>query len=111
VATPLAYIQHHLNESLPSLHKYSPELPPALDDVIRQATARNISDRFNDVPALLAALQRALSADNGAINKEAPSQLSTQALAALENPYRGLRPLAKPMLAYFTAVLPSFKNC
>jgi hypothetical protein len=92
VATPLAYIQHHLNESLPSLHKYNPELPPALDNVIRQSTARNISDRFSDVPTMLEALQNALTTNNVAIHTDAPFiHLDTQELAALENPYRGLR--------------------
>jgi WD40 repeat protein len=92
--TPIAYIEQHLHEKLPSLHKYNQALPLALDEVIQRATKRNPADRFPDVPSLLAALQQALAGIDGLppVNIVTPvPELNTQALANLENPYRGLR--------------------
>ena len=69
--THIAYIQQHLQESLPSLQEHNPDLPMVLDNVIHQATARSIDDRFSDVPALLAAFQNVMPVNNGA-GSEAP---------------------------------------
>ncbi len=91
--TPVAYIQQHLNDALPSVQTDNPALPAALDEVIWQATAKNPADRFPDVPAMLAAFQMALPQAGGVTSSldEAAIILSAEELAALENPYKGLR--------------------
>jgi WD40 repeat protein/serine/threonine protein kinase/DNA-binding XRE family transcriptional regulator len=91
--TPAAYLQQHLNESLPSLQTFNSELPPELDEVIKLATARSASDRYRNVPSLLEDLQQVLSAGESLDGEpvEAPVVLSTEELADLENPYKGLR--------------------
>ncbi|MCB8944991.1 MAG: protein kinase [Ardenticatenaceae bacterium] len=102
--TPIAYIEQHLHEKLPSLHKYNQALPPALDEVIQQATKRNPADRFANVPSLLAALQQALAGSDGLapVNVIAPvPMLDTEALANLENPYRGLRAFTEADAEHF----------
>lgn len=90
--TPVAYIQQHLNDALPSVLTENPELPATLDEVIWQAIAKNPADRFPDVPAMLAAFQMALPQAGGVTTGNGVSiSLSVEELAALENPYKGLR--------------------
>ncbi|MFZ1396986.1 MAG: protein kinase, partial [Candidatus Promineifilaceae bacterium] len=95
--TPLAYLQQHLNEPVPSLTTLNPSLPPALEELISQATAKDPADRFPDMHALLTRLEVVLApsvleldmvlADNDA----ALLPLTQQEIAALENPYQGLQ--------------------
>ena len=102
--TPVAYIQQHLHEELPSLHAYNQTLPVDLDDVIKKATARNPADRFADVPSFMAALQQTLAGSDGLVPVDiaAPDpELDTQALAKLENPYRGLRAFTETDAGHF----------
>jgi len=91
--TPIAFIQQHLNETLPLLQTYNPHLPPELDAVIRQATARNVADRYRDVPSLVAALQQVLSAAASPtlLPVAMVAELPAQEWADLKNPYQGLR--------------------
>ncbi len=95
--TPVAYLQQHLNDSLPPLAKYNSNLPPALDDVIAKATAKSPADRYEDVVQMITAVNEAnnasihLSEGNAIGNGRSPLiDLSTQDWADLENPYKGL---------------------
>src|SRR5262249_46456361 len=58
--TPISLIQQHLNPPLPSLAERLPGLPDTLDLVIRQATAKNPSNRYPDVLSMLADIRRVL---------------------------------------------------
>jgi WD40 repeat protein/serine/threonine protein kinase/DNA-binding XRE family transcriptional regulator len=102
--TPVAFIQQHLSEALPSLQEHNPDLPTELDAVIFQATVRNADDRFPDVPSLLRALQQALPSavtPTGEFVPVTPLELTTQELAELENPYKGLRAFAEADAGHF----------
>ena len=104
--TPVAYLQQHLNEPLPSLLELMPDLPPALDDIIRRATAKKPVDRFPDMAALLDQLEAVLVGSILEIKLPlstgaAVPSLSTQEIAALENPYRGLRAFSEADAANF----------
>ncbi|MBK8906158.1 MAG: protein kinase [Anaerolineaceae bacterium] len=95
--TPLAYLQQHLNEPVPSLISINPSLPPALEEMINRTTAKDPRDRFPHMSDLLTRLEMVLApsvlelglplADIDA----ALLPLTTQEIAALENPYRGLQ--------------------
>ncbi len=93
--TPAAFIQQHLNELLPSIREHNPDLPPELDAVIHKATAKDPADRYQDAPALLAALEYGLSPNPRTVSPIRPKspvvELSAQELADVENPYMGLR--------------------
>ena len=52
--TPIAYIQQHLNESIPPLAEW---LPPQTEAVLLKATAKNPAERDDDIPAFLDALE------------------------------------------------------
>src|SRR5439155_911672 len=81
-----------LEDPVPSVRDARPELPAAVDEVIRTAADKDPQRRFPDAPALAAAFRRALG---GAV---AASPLGVafpdRASIALEprNPYKGLRP-------------------
>ncbi|MFQ5436497.1 MAG: protein kinase, partial [Anaerolineae bacterium] len=96
--TPVAYIQQHLNDPLPSLSQFNGDLPPALDDVIRRATAKKIEDRYPTTPAFLDDFEKAVeTAVSPTDHHPVPAAdttvppITTQEIAALENPYCGLR--------------------
>ncbi|MCA9919932.1 MAG: protein kinase, partial [Anaerolineales bacterium] len=99
--TPLAYLQQHLNEPVPSVLGVDPSLPPALEALIEQATAKDPADRFADMNALLSRLEAVLvptllELDLPVASKEAALlPLSPQEIAALANPYRGLQPFTE----------------
>ncbi len=102
--TPVAYIRQHLNDSLPSLQDFDPQLPRELDVVIQQATAKKISDRYADVPSMLQAVQLALTIANDSgwtIEDEHYLELTAEEMAELENPYKGLRAFSEADAEHF----------
>ena len=94
--TPVLYIQQHLFELLPPITERNSSLPPALDRILLRATAKDPAERFPDVLSFLEALQPVLWDSHGQSSPvtlaESPfPQLSTQELAELDNPFKGLR--------------------
>src|SRR3954447_17439584 len=59
----LAIVYAHLNERVPRITETRPELPLGLDDVIRKATAKDPSDRFDSCADLVDAGRRALAGE------------------------------------------------
>jgi serine/threonine protein kinase len=57
--TPVALLIKHINEKMPSVLAYRPDLPPALDSVIAKATAKQPADRYPSALDLAAAFQSA----------------------------------------------------
>jgi serine/threonine protein kinase/AmiR/NasT family two-component response regulator len=49
----------HLQEPIPSIHDQFPDVPPALDDVIQKATAKDPQDRYSSTFSLAADFRRA----------------------------------------------------
>jgi WD40 repeat protein/serine/threonine protein kinase len=101
-------ISKHLEEPLPDLQEVMPDLPEALNQVIKRATEKDPHARYDDVLELAADLRRALSAtpaealselEHRAPDAFTPEQLGIPAdflatrLSDLEptNPYKGLR--------------------
>jgi WD40 repeat protein/DNA-binding SARP family transcriptional activator len=77
--------------ALPPVHASRPELPPAVDDVIARATAREADERYPDAGAFAAALHAAVHR----------SHRSPAPAAAARNPYKGLRSFAEADAADF----------
>lgn len=104
--TPVSLLQQHLNQPLPLLRDTLPGLPAGLDDVLQQATAKQPQDRFADMPSLLLALEAALQPTISLHPPDAQQQtavpsLTPQQMAALENPYCGLRAFTESDAANF----------
>jgi hypothetical protein len=58
-ATPTATMSLHVNAAIPRLRDDNPEVPPAVDEVLRRALAKRPSDRYPTVASFVAALRRA----------------------------------------------------
>lgn len=104
--SPIFLIQQHLNEPIPSLTAYCPDLPPALDPIIQRATAKDQGERYPDVLSLLEDFRQALmTADRRpptAILSLAPSPFKGEGWGGgLTNPYKGLRAFAEADAADF----------
>jgi serine/threonine protein kinase len=94
--TPILYIQQHLFELLPPICQQNAALPPALDEILLRATAKDSAERYPDVLTFLAELQPVLLGSNGrstpiTLTESTFPLLSTQEIANLENPFKGLR--------------------
>jgi WD40 repeat protein len=104
--TPGLFLQQHLHQPLPLLREFVPDLPPALDAVLQQATAKQLQQRYATMTDLLTALDSALqpvSVDKTLliVPETAVSPLSSSQIAALENPYLGLRAFAEADANHF----------
>jgi WD40 repeat protein/serine/threonine protein kinase/DNA-binding XRE family transcriptional regulator len=103
--TPIAFIQQHLEEELPSIHRYDRQLPSGLDEVIQIAAAKNVADRYRDVPSFLHAFRQALLSQSDLITVLSPwekqLELTSEELAELENPYVGLRAFSESDAGHF----------
>lgn len=99
---PLAYIQQHLQEPLPLLAVYNPDLPLVLDQVLARATAKNSADRYADIPSLLADWQQAVGITGlAAVPFTSLVTPPLNDLADLDNPYKGLRAFSEADAADF----------
>ncbi|MCA9964982.1 MAG: protein kinase [Anaerolineales bacterium] len=98
--TPVAYLQQHLNEPIPSILAKRSDLPTALDDLIQRAGAKNPNHRFASVNALLEQFEHilvgtSLTAISTTSSHKEPHALSAEEVQALSNPYRGLHPFTE----------------
>lgn len=59
--TAVSIALQHMRDQVPSLHKLNPKIPQSLDNVVRQATAKDPRDRFSSVNAMKQALDQSLS--------------------------------------------------
>jgi len=80
----IAVYDRQLREQLPSARSRRSDLPPAVDDVIATATAKDPGLRFPDAVSLAAGVRNALSSSPVSIALPAPFET--------RNPYKGLRP-------------------
>ena len=92
--TPIDYVQQHLNQPIPPLLDYNPNLPPSLEPVLSRATAKSPEERYPDIPSLVSDFQSSITSTG----VEVPGSVSLEwlpadkvDLEAIENPYKGLR--------------------
>ena len=83
----IALLERQMHEPLPSVLERRPELPPAVDEVIARATAKDPEARFPDASSMAAAFGEALASTVSV----APSQPPLE----VRNPYKGLRPFVE----------------
>jgi WD40 repeat protein/serine/threonine protein kinase len=91
----------HISDPIPSVREFQPDLPPAIDEVLQRATAKNPDDRFQNALALAAAFKSALASAHLIDTETAPDLYEQTDLldemtviddtSLLENPYKGLR--------------------
>jgi WD40 repeat protein/DNA-binding XRE family transcriptional regulator len=107
---PIELLRKQLHEPLPTLQEYRPDLPAALDAIIQRATAKNPTERHPDVASLVAEWRRSVvssplsvvgSPKVGDKKQGAADAVGLADLAALENPYKGLRAFGEADAADF----------
>jgi len=99
-STPIAFIQQHLNQPLPLLAENGGKATPTpLDIVIGRATAKEPTERYPDILAMLTDLRRALAPDAvptdllvASEDHTPPHVAAMLTLPDLENPFKGLHP-------------------
>jgi WD40 repeat protein/DNA-binding SARP family transcriptional activator len=84
--TPEEQLIKHITEPLPPLRSRRPDLPPALEHVMRRATAKQPSARYPDALAFATAFREA--AVGPPVEAVAPPEW---VLVEAPNPYKGLR--------------------
>lgn len=97
--SPLAMLNAHINDPLPSLQNLRPELPEELDVVLQKATQKNPDHRYESIEEFERAFLRALRAESRPIILETleitleqlETELSPLPPLEVENPYKGLR--------------------
>lgn len=85
-------VYKHLNEPLPTIDHNALNLPPAFNEIIQRATAKDPSERYPDAESLVRAYHQTLS--HGAATIEMSLEeldLSDFDLLETKNPYKGLR--------------------
>ena len=76
-----ALLDHHVRDAIPSARSLRPQLPPAVDEVIGRATAKDPDDRFSHIEEIATALRAALEG----------THVAPQPAGPIRNPYKGLR--------------------
>jgi WD40 repeat protein/serine/threonine protein kinase len=104
----IALLQMHLREPVPSIYSVTPDLPPGIDPIIQQATAKQPEQRYSDVLKMAADFRQvALGESNGLYTASGEVQIAAHGVETkgeafhdtiivkkgpLKNPYKGLRP-------------------
>jgi serine/threonine-protein kinase len=57
--TPVAVLLKHISDTPPALRTRAPDLPPAMDEILQRALAKNPEDRFPSGAALVRAVEAA----------------------------------------------------
>ena len=96
--TPLNLIEKQINEPLPLVSLSLPGVPPAVDEVIQRATAKDAAARFDDIPAMIRALHLAAQANGKIFALPNDFVLLEEELV---NPYKGLRSFQEADAANF----------
>ena len=83
----IALLERQLREPLPSVSEQRAELPPAVDDVIATATAKDPQARFPDALSMASAFRAAIASTLPVVPPKIPVEV--------RNPYKGLRPFGE----------------
>ncbi len=84
--TPVALLLKHINEKMPSVLAYRPDLPPAFDDVIAKATAKQPHERYASALDLAAAFQMAAEQAAAAPDRPLPGAHERRPVPPMSRP-------------------------
>ncbi len=85
-------VYKHLNEPLPMIDHNALNLPPAFNEIIQRATAKQPSERYEDVLSLVMEFEQALRRGATMVELELEElDFSEFELLETKNPYKGLR--------------------
>jgi len=119
--TPVALLLKHINEPMPSVRQFRPEVPPEVEQIVFAATAKNPNDRFPSAGDMAQALEDAMphsstrtrvphiSADTPTLVQDTPGRITPLPLQ-MDQPTITPPPMAPPPLtapAYVPQVPPA----
>lgn len=87
--TPMALLLKHINEPLPSLRSFGKDLPSAIEDVVKKATAKDPGDRYASTGLMAKAFSEAVRQFNAEMQVNSPPPSATRAQPA-SAPQRGM---------------------
>ena len=58
--TPVAVVFKHIQDPLPSIHKFNPDLPDSVELILRKALAKSPEDRYQTAEDLVQAIQKTI---------------------------------------------------
>jgi WD40 repeat protein/serine/threonine protein kinase/DNA-binding XRE family transcriptional regulator len=113
---PAERLYKQLNEPLPLLNAQRADLPAAADAIIQRATAKAPAERYPDVASMVVDWQRMVTTESrrstidetaidigpsSTLHPPSPESQTLTDLAALKNPYKGLRAFSEADAADF----------
>ena len=102
--SPVAVALQHLEAEIPSLREKNPDIPPAVDALVRKAMAKMPEDRFQSADEMLKAI-RQIQSSYAASSEEIPDPGGDEALPRGRKQKRGLSLAAKILLGFLVAAL------
>lgn len=90
--TATALMYKHLTEPIPSVREIRPELSGVIDTVLQRATAKDLTNRYQDVMELASHFRRAVRVGDAEDEHDTLFiTRTTDTIPEPENPYKGLR--------------------
>jgi serine/threonine-protein kinase len=91
--TPVAILLKHINEPIPSVRDFRPEIPFAIEAIVNQATSKDPNERFPSAGDMIDALTIAMHATNlgttdntGTVTMDAPDSAAQRRTPAAYTP-------------------------
>lgn len=75
--TSVAIALKHINEELPDIRQYNPNITKSLEGIIKKATMKRSDERYTNIDLLLADLIRARTDSSGDFIEDLPSHINT----------------------------------
>lgn len=67
----------HINEELPSIHQFNPEISKSLEGIILKATQKRVDQRYSDIDSMIVDMKKALNDPSGEFIKQTDLAFST----------------------------------
>lgn len=105
--TPVAVVFKHIQDPLPSIHKFNPDLPDSVELILRKALAKSPEDRYQTAEDFVRSIQTAIPVSSSEHQEPAqqPYPLKTTITPEKNQPlYRWILPVGILTLVFIVAV-------
>ena len=105
--TPVAVVFKHIQDPLPSIHKFNPNLPDSVELILRKALAKSPEDRYQTAEDFVRSLQIAIpvsSPENEGPVQQSSTLKTTTPPEKTQTLYRWILPVGLLALVFIVAV-------
>ncbi len=106
--TPMGVVVKHITEPVPEILKFMPSLPPAVDEIIKTAMAKDKSDRYSTTIDLAKALNLLAFGNEGNITSGTNTVIGTNWANLITHSSRGIMGLVVVGIVLVVAVIGFF---